>query len=183
MSIPEVASPGSSLNIPAEILARFVLEISKCVNSKDPMDWYKTCVFYANMFEGGTKEYAFFWSLRPALFKKLDIHDWEDMFEKAQEKKKVKYVVSFRYSGPKVGYPVDGEDKSLEASRALSDANRYVEDSLTKAGLPFTHAYCWTDGSLYKYIEVPISEGELYEKLIELFKGTDIRVLSVSQSK
>lgn len=56
------------------------------------------------------------------------------------------YILSFGYVGPKSNFGCGESDK------ALSEANGKVETVLTGNGYNWRHAYCWTDGTLHKFI-------------------------------
>ena len=83
------------------------------------------------------------------------------------------FILEFDYPGPRVNSPGD-DDVSRAASIALENAIKYAEYLLGQGNIKNKHAYAWTDGSLYRYLESPKQNAELWQDLLNLFKGQKI---------
>ena len=77
--------------------------------------------------------------------------------------------LDFTYAGPHSGHP----DGSPEANKALTVANRAVEEAAMERGVEMVHEYheyLWPDGSLFKMIRVPT---EIHREAILILRRAD----------
>lgn len=86
------------------------------------------------------------------------------------------FIASFGYNGPKAGAGVGGE----ECAHALEEANSIVERKMSDEDLCMGHAYCWPDGSLYKYF-LHEDGGRLRSAVESALKHTGITLLELDE--
>jgi hypothetical protein len=63
-----------------------------------------------------------------------------------------------------------------KANQQLIKAEKIVEAALKKTKLNFKHAYCYPDGSLYKYVKTDLTEERLRQVLTNALQGTKVGV-------
>lgn len=83
----------------------------------------------------------------------------------------------FEYDGPKDGNPDDSEE-SMAAQKALSSAEKIVEEALTSLDLNWKHQYCWPDGSLLKWVKTDLDEKEL-QALLTATLPDDVQISNI----